>query len=347
MRGTVFVGIMLFIGSASIGRSAQPEGATPELLQELKEYPHKIVYESHRDGTWEIYLANADGSHPVNLTRTPDVDELYPKVSPDGTRICFCADEGQGARLNRNLYLMNIDGSARRKVADGAREPCWSPDGKSIAFVKNEFRRFDIQDFVTKGLFIYDLNTGLVREHTNPKIHHVWCLNWSPDGNWFIATVHGGMGYGHAIIALEAAGDRTFDLHCGGCRPDLSPDGRKIVWGHGDCAIGMADLDLSAPTPKTSGHHNVVESKDPFYTYQVDWSPDGRYLAFTYGPKLVGKPRRGIADGWAPAITGVEAPGWNICVADPKRKNRWAAITLDGASNKEPDWVPVRVTAQP
>ena len=43
--------------AAETGR--QPEGATSAMLQELKAYPGKIVYQSHRDGNWELYLMNA------------------------------------------------------------------------------------------------------------------------------------------------------------------------------------------------------------------------------------------------------------------------------------------------
>src|SRR5262245_29623536 len=70
----------------------KPQAGSAELLAELKSYPHKLVYETNRDGNWELYLSNADGSNPVNLTRTPDVDEVYPKPSPDGSKICFEAD---------------------------------------------------------------------------------------------------------------------------------------------------------------------------------------------------------------------------------------------------------------
>ena len=49
-------------------KSAPP---SPDLLAELRHYRHKIVYETNRDGNWELYLCNADGSNPVNLTRTP------------------------------------------------------------------------------------------------------------------------------------------------------------------------------------------------------------------------------------------------------------------------------------
>ena len=97
-----------------------PAQAAQELLTELKGVKHRLVSESNRDGNWELYIFNADGSNPVNLTLTSDVDELYPKVSPDGTKIVFCADEKKGEGKIRNLYVMNVDGSADALLATGA-----------------------------------------------------------------------------------------------------------------------------------------------------------------------------------------------------------------------------------
>jgi Tol biopolymer transport system component len=315
----------------------KPAAESKELLVDLKSYPHKIVYESNRDGNFDLYLVNADGSNPVNLTRTPDVDELYPKPSPDGTRICFVADEGKGKDKVRNLYYMNSDGTGRTRVADNAREPCWSPDGKAIAYMKGEFEKFTYSDFATKGLFIYDLATGKTRQHVNQKLHHLYTLNWSPDGKWFVATVHGGMGFQHGILAFEADGDKVFDLGLHGCRPNISPDGKKVTWGHGDFCAGVADLDLAGPTPKAINIHNVVESKNPVETYHITWSPDGKYITFTRGPKFMGKRLNNLL----PEFPGVEAPGWNVCVADATQKDRWVALTADGKSNKQPSWVKV------
>src|SRR5262245_60330190 len=128
------------VGFAVEARSDEkPADESKDLLVELKNYPHKIVYESNRDGNWELYLCNADGSNPVNLTHTPDVEELFPKPSPDGSKICFVADEGKGDAKVRNLYHMNSDGSGRTKIAENAREPCWSPDGTRIAYLGGEF----------------------------------------------------------------------------------------------------------------------------------------------------------------------------------------------------------------
>ncbi|MBI1831937.1 MAG: PD40 domain-containing protein, partial [Planctomycetes bacterium] len=318
-----------FMGEAH-AQDKQPEG-DPTLLAELKDYQHKIVYETNRDGNWELYLCNADGSNSVNLTKSKDVDELYPKPSPDGTKISFVADEGKGSDKVRNIYYMNSDGSNRVKVAANGREPCWSPDGTQIAYMKGEFEKFTYSDFATKGLYIYDVKTKQTRQHVNTKLEHLYTLNWSADGKWFVATVHAGMGFRHNILAIQADGDKFYDLKLSGCRPHLSADGKKVTWGHGDYCAGVADIDFSGPEPKASNIVDMVESKDPIETYHVTWSPDQKYLTFTKGPRFKGKSLKGLL----PEFPGVEAPGWNVCVADAKKKNRWVAITRDGRSCKQ------------
>ncbi len=306
----------------------------PSSELDLAAVPFKIVHETFRttEGkeNWELHLINADGSHPVNLTKTPDVDEMYPHASPDGTKICFVADEGSGRDKVRNVYYMNLDGTGRVKVADNARQPCWSPDSKTIAYLKGEFERYTTRDFATKELIFYDLATGTHTPHPNKNLHHLYNICWSPDGNWFVATVHGGMGHDHAILAFEAHGTNVFDLTkfgVTGCRPDLNFDGTRITWGMTDWDLCRAKIDLTGPAPKVTDVYPLVKCDKACETYHTDFSPDGRYIAFSYGPK-------------SNEQVGEKAPGWNICVSDMTGK--WVQITTDGHDNKEPDWVPVR-----
>ncbi len=305
----------------------------PKSELNLKEIPFRIVYETYRKTNgrenWELYLINADGSNPVNLTRTRDVDEMFPHASRDGTKICFVADEGTGRDKVRSVYYMNIDGSGRVKVADNARQPCWSPDGKSIAYLPGEFERYTIEDYASKGLFFYDIETGKHREHANPDLYHIYAICWSPGGNWFFATVHGGMGFKHAILAFEADGTRLFGLTkygVTGCRPELSLDGRKIAWNLSDWDLCLGDISLASAAPRVSDARRVVKCRKDHEVYHTDFSPDGKYIAFSHGPKA--NPR-----------VGGKAPGWNICVSDITGK--WVEITTDGNHNKEPDWVPI------
>ncbi|MHC4398374.1 MAG: hypothetical protein ACYTG0_01700 [Planctomycetota bacterium] len=305
-----------------------------DLADELKTVPYKIVYETWQNGNWELFLSNANGSGQVNLTATGEIHELYPHVSPDGSKVCFVCDEGEGALKQRNVYYMNIDGGGRKLVARNARQPCWNPEGTVIAYLKGESGQFSIRDYATRGLFFYDVRTGRHTEHVNHDLYHVYNPCWSPDAKWFLATVHAGMGFRHAILAFEAEGTRVFDLGLPGCRPEFSPEGKRVAWGAGDYTLRVAGLDLSGQKPKVSGGRDVVTSAKPDMIYHFDWSPDGKYFAFTRG-----RPKKVLGD--QAAVVGNRAEGWNICVADAANPNRWTAITVDGHSNKEPDWVPM------
>lgn len=304
------------------------------LLEELRSVRHRLLRESNRDGKFDLYLCDADGSNEINLTRTPDIDELYPKAAPDGKRVAFVCDEGG----RRNVYVMNLDGSDRRKIADNGRDPCWSPDGKRVAFLGNEFERLDLEAWATKGIFIHDLEAGKTTAHPNKKIEHLYTMAWSPCGKWFVATVHGGLGFEHAIIAIEVDGPGIHNLKLQGCRPDLSSDGKRATWGFGDYQVGLADVDLTTSPPTARNPRPLVTSLPPLMTYHAAWSPDGRYIAFSLGPQRSGKSLKGLFA----QCPGIDAPGWDLCIADASKPNRWVRITRDGKSNKEPEWVPAK-----
>ncbi len=331
-RSVLMAAVLGMACVASGEQKAPPQDKT--LLGEMKAYPFRIISETYWDGNWELLRVDADGGNPVNLTKTPKLQELYPQVSPDGTKVCFVCDEGEGDALIRNVYFMNIDGSGRTLVARNARQPCWKRDGKTIAYLKGEFEKYCCMDFATKGLFFYDLATGKHREHPNKKLHHLYNPCWSPDGKWFVATVHAGMGFKHAILAIEADGQKVFNLGIHGCRPDFSPDGKHIAWGVSDWVLMAADIDLSGPEPKLSHKRALVKSVKPTKIYHVDWSPDGKYVAFSRGPA---KKRLGHA----PEIVSIAAEGWHLCIADAKQASRWVVITSGRKCDKEPDWVPV------
>jgi Tol biopolymer transport system component len=330
--------LSLILPIAGIAASGE-QSLRPGSGLDLKSIPFKIVYESLRETNgkenWELILIDADGSNPVNLTRTADVSEIYPHASPDGTKICFEGEEGTGRNKVRSMYYMNLDGTGRVKVAHNARQACWSPDSGTIAYLKGEYERYSINDYATKGVYLYDLKTGQSRPHPGEsKLHHLYNLCWSPDGRWFVATVHGGMGFNHAILAFPATGVSTADdvkitdlspCQVTGCRPDFSPDGKMVTWGKTDWDLCVGTFDCASGTPKVTDVRTIVKCDKEHEVYHTDFSPDGRYIAFSYGPE-------------ANEMGAGLAPGWNICVTDLSGK--WVQITQDGRHNKEPDWVP-------
>jgi Tol biopolymer transport system component len=320
-------------------KSTVSEGTSTAPPAWLKDIPYRLVYETYRESNWELFMADADGSNPVNLTKTPEINELYPHVSPDGAKISFLVTSGKGPATRRSAWYMNIDGTGRKKVADDVREACWSPDGTAIALLKAEFpNRYVHEDYASKGLAVYDMATGKITEHPNKDIHHLLGLCWAPDGQWFVATVFGGMGYGHTTLALEARGTKVFELHIPGCRPDVSLDGKRLAWGSSVAELSIADLDLSGRQPAVRNQRVSLQTSSGTRVYHIDWSPDGKYVAFSRGPE---KSDMGASPGWI----GVTAKGWNIFVGDPAT-GKWVQITTDGNSNKEPDWVPLKATAR-
>lgn len=294
----------------------------------LSAIKYKLVYETFENNSFDICIINADGTGRKKITNTANIHEMYPKVSPDGRKISYVEDTGEGRDRKRDLYLMNIDGTGRTLISKDSREQCWSPDGRIIAFVKSgSARRFSMESWATKGLFFYDTVTGQIREHSNKTLEHLYNLCWSPDGKFITATVIGGMGLKHTNIGIEVNNTKYFKLNITGCRPEFSPDGRSIGWGRTDSEFNIAKIYMNRAIPVSD------KDKIPFLfvtkgyeVYHLDWSPDGRYIAFAFGPE-------------GEQHVGGNARGWNICIAEIAT-GKWTYVTTDGNQNKEPDWIP-------
>ena len=98
----------------------------------------KIAFQSFRDGRFDAYVMNTDGSGQRRLTAKPDV--FFPVWSPDGRKVAFASADRPRWRGNVDLYVMNADGSGlRRLTRDPASDvvPVWSPDGRKIAFIRS------------------------------------------------------------------------------------------------------------------------------------------------------------------------------------------------------------------
>ncbi len=96
-----------------------------------------IVFQSNRDGNWEIYRALPDGAQPFRLTDDSAVDEA-PCFSPDGQRIAFVRTQSKTAR---EIFLLDVPALENpvcisRHAADDWN-PAFSPKGDYLAFVSD------------------------------------------------------------------------------------------------------------------------------------------------------------------------------------------------------------------
>ncbi|GAH70395.1 unnamed protein product, partial [marine sediment metagenome] len=85
------------------------EEIAEEITEETKKTEiGKIAFVSDRDGNWEIYVMNADGSEQTRLTNDPALDGC-PIWSPDGKKIAFVSERDTESE-DPEIYIMNADG---------------------------------------------------------------------------------------------------------------------------------------------------------------------------------------------------------------------------------------------
>jgi Tol biopolymer transport system component len=111
----------------------------------------RIVFISDRSGLEQVWLMNADGSDPVQLTFDDTFKTQVPDWSPDGSQIAYAAgDPG-------DILVMKADGSNQHTVIGGPADdfgPAWSPDGRQLAFIRFDDRTVRVADADGSGAHV-------------------------------------------------------------------------------------------------------------------------------------------------------------------------------------------------
>lgn len=133
-----------------------------------------LVYSSNQgeSGSYDLYVVSADGQHEEALTVEPSLDWM-PAWSPDGRTIAFVSDRENGDAL----WVVGVDGTGLKKVADLCYEPAWGPDGQRL--VAYHIRGGN------DGIYLFD---GV--DDANPKllIDQGRMPTFSSDGRYVVAV---------------------------------------------------------------------------------------------------------------------------------------------------------------
>jgi Tol biopolymer transport system component len=237
-----------------------------------------IVFESERDGNWEVYIMNFDGSDQTNLTDNTATDG-DPTLSQDGKRVAFTSNRDG----NPEIYVMNVDGSGVRRLTNHSAFdvwPTWSPDGTRIAFTSNRDGKYS-------GIYVMNADgSGLTRltNFVRPS-GPLWVGGgligdaypaWSPDGtNIAFSSYRDGE---PEIYVMNADGNGMNRLTTNQAHewfgPSWSPDGTHIAFKSnrdGNDEIYVMNADGSGQTRLTN---NPANDREP------SWSPDGLHIVF-------------------------------------------------------------------
>ncbi|HUU36932.1 MAG TPA: tetratricopeptide repeat protein [Candidatus Desulfaltia sp.] len=248
-----------------------------------------------------IFSIPWDGGAVATVLAHANRGELYEatsgggnNVSPDGKKLVFSGAINIPKRgdppshIEVNIYTIPVEGGQPAQItafpwdpknpwAGQARFPCWSPDGKTIAFI---------------------------RDHTNEKDNHVIDI--------FTVSSSGG-----APQQITSESDRVAWAGI-----DWSPDGRHIAYFSQDKTVSLFPMEGGAS--KT-----LIKVEDIGGHSELSWSPDGKEIAFSD----MGKIYTVLVEGGQPVEvkTGLEAEASNLAWSPDGKTIAFAATKSEPA----------------
>ena len=261
--------------SAALAVLPYSDGAVPDTLVDYhprsSEEPARspdgtrVAFTSRRERSLglEIYVLDAGGGDPVNLTRHSSSDHS-PAWSPDGRRIAFVSNRSGDSRLG-HLFVMDADGGEVEQLTDEPQAswafwPAWSPDGSVISCVAAQGG--------VEGIYAVDVASG-VMSLLSPEGGET---SWSPDGARIAYTVVDTTSDSNHIWAMEADGTGARQLTSGEVwdrTPTWSPDGSRIAFARQTPEETRYDIYI---VPAEGGDVEQV-TDDPHDDMHPNWTP--------------------------------------------------------------------------
>ena len=200
----------------------------------------------------EIWVSKK-GAAPFQLTRTVKGSSSSPKWSPDSKWIAFLADRGDKSQV----YVISADGGEAFPITreeEGIGSFSWRPDGKQIAFTKN-----DPESKVVKS--VKDHYGAFGEEGKEYRLSHLWVVAFDPDST-----------LPHPLRLT----DGNFTVTDFG----WSPDGKKIAYQRQPDPLIPSSIHASIVVVDVASRTNGLIVADPAGDTFIGWSPDGTQLLY-------------------------------------------------------------------
>jgi len=244
---------------------------------------------------WGLASIGAEGGRSTMTPIEPDTKMLKAgwggggSISPDGKTIVFAGCKAEEAESDiLHVWTLPMEGGKPTQLTNAPapqsdKFPCWSPDGKAIAFVRTRNSQNIIERFTEADIFILPAAGGEPRQLTaEPDMVAFGSIAWSPDGRllaYFALNPEWPSPEETTIRVIPAEGGQSrvvaklgkFDANM---ELAWSPDNRRIAFNaFAGRSINVVSLDDGSVV-------DVDVHMSSARIYHLDWSRDGEKLVF-------------------------------------------------------------------
>jgi len=216
-----------------------------------------------------------------------------PNWSPDGKWIIYTADD-DGTSIQ--LEIVNVETGEWRPLTSDKHlytDPVFSPDGSRVAYISSKPKGYF-------NVYVRTIRNGewsggeiaITRDHSADKnrlYFGEWDMAtqpvWMPNGEELVFVSNRNVSFGSGdILRIPAEPDGILKaktvLHeqtLYRTRPDVSPDGKRIIY---SSSGGAADERNHLYVLPVAGGEAYKMSFGPFDDFHPRWSPDGEWIAY-------------------------------------------------------------------
>jgi Tol biopolymer transport system component len=309
-KAAVFLATLAALVAAGLAAASwlrpgvQPDAVEPAAAPAARPRQGIILFQARVAGFWQIFSLDLSSGMRTRLTRS-SADDVVANASADGSWIVFESSRSGTAAA----WRMRVDGSEPERLTAAGIEcfdPCWGKGGRSILYSSRRSGR--------ENIFELELATRRERQLTDSFWRNI-LPTLSPDGT-LIAFARNKLGWDVYRMNADGSAVRAITAKGGNCRPDWSPDGRRIAY-VSDVADGKGDV---WTMDADGGNKMRVTHGDDSYDYNPAFSPDGRWIVY----ETTKSSKRGP---------------WSLAVI-PSGGGTPLLLTPAGSDERYPDWVP-------
>ncbi len=236
---------------------------------------------------WQIARHHVPAPKSLSVTplTTYPGNEDFGQISPDGERLVFAWDENKANRCH--IFVKQIGTEQPLQLTNSADMdygPVWSPDGRYIAFCRENpvFGRSS-----TAGIYLIPALGGGERLLTSVRLFGKLGpqmfpkMSWSPDGKTlaFSDLTPSGTNFGVTLLDVQTLQRRqlTFppETAIGDGYPEFSPDGKTVAFIR--TTKEAADV---FTVPVTGGTPKQITNEKHIVLLGLAWTSDGSEIVY-------------------------------------------------------------------